>query len=113
MKRFNPREARRMMQRMGLSMGSLEEVQEVVIRFKDKELVINNPEVSVLNMKGSKIYQITGENVVEKSLVQESRISEEDIQLVAVQAKVSVDQAKAALEQTNGDLAEAILLLSS
>jgi NACalpha-BTF3-like transcription factor len=34
------------------------------------------------------------------------------VQLVAMQAKASVDQARAALEQTKGDLAQAILLLS-
>ncbi len=41
-----------------------------------------------------------------------SSIPEEDVQLVATQANVSPDQARAALEQTKGDLAQAILLLS-
>jgi len=40
------------------------------------------------------------------------KIPEEDVQLVATQANVSQEQARAALEQTNGDLAQAILLLS-
>ncbi|MEM2593956.1 MAG: Nascent polypeptide-associated complex protein, partial [Candidatus Bathyarchaeia archaeon] len=35
-----------------------------------------------------------------------------DVLLVAQQANVSLEEARAALEQTNGDLAQAILLLS-
>jgi len=34
------------------------------------------------------------------------------VQLVATHAKVSIEEARAALEQTKGDLAQAILLLS-
>ncbi|MCS4542081.1 MAG: nascent polypeptide-associated complex protein, partial [Euryarchaeota archaeon] len=39
------------------------------------------------------------------------RISDDDVKLVAEQAKVTEEQARKALEQTNGDLAAAILLL--
>lgn len=112
MRRISPREARRMMQRMGLSMTPLPDVQEVIIRTGAKELLIENPEVSVLEIRGQKIFQVTGEKVVEKAVKRRVTIPEEDVQLVAQQAKVSLDQARAALEQTNGDLAQAILLLS-
>jgi len=113
-RRVSPREARRMMQRMGLSMGEVPDAQEVIIRTGTKEIVIENPSVSILEMQGQKIFQITGEKIVEKAVTVEKKtaIPEEDVQLVAQQAKVSVEQAKAALEQTNGDLAQAILLLS-
>jgi len=113
-RRVSPREAKRMMQRMGLNMGEVPDTQEVIIRTGSKEIVIENPSVAVLEMQGQKIFQITGEKIVEKAVTVEKKaaIPEEDVQLVAQQAKVSVEQAKAALEQTNGDLAQAILLLS-
>ena len=40
------------------------------------------------------------------------QIPEEDVILVAQQANVSLEEARAALEQTGGDLAQAILLLT-
>ncbi|MEM2111573.1 MAG: nascent polypeptide-associated complex protein [Candidatus Bathyarchaeia archaeon] len=111
MRRINPREARRMMQRMGLNMVPLD-VQETIIRTKDKEIVIENPEVTVLEVQGQKIFQVAGGKITEKTFEKKLSIPEEDVQLVAMQANVSLEQAKAALEQTNGDLAQAILLLS-
>jgi len=112
MKRFSPREAKRMMQRMGLSMGAMPDVQEVIFKTSNKEIIVENPEVAVMEMHGQKIFQVTGERIVEKAVEKEVKIPEEDVQLVASQARVSLEEARAALEQTKGDLAQAILLLS-
>jgi len=111
MRRISPREARRMMRRMGLNMSPLE-VDEVILRTKDKDIIIQNPDVAVLEVQGQKIFQIAGGEISEKERKEKLSIPEEDIRLVAQQAGVSLDRAKAALEQTNGDLAQAILLLS-
>ena len=111
-RRVSPREAKRMMQRMGLSMGEVPDVQEVIIKTATKEVTVENPEVAILEMHGQKIFQVTGGNVVEKAIEKVMMIPEEDVQLVAQQAKVSVDEARTALEQTKGDLAQAILLLT-
>jgi nascent polypeptide-associated complex subunit alpha len=111
-RRVNPREAKRMMQRMGLSMNEMTDVQKVVFRTSTKEIIVENPEVAMMEIQGQKIFQVTGERIIEKSVEKEVKIPEEDIQLVAMQAKVSVKQASLALEQTKGDLAQAILLLS-
>jgi nascent polypeptide-associated complex subunit alpha len=43
----------------------------------------------------------------------EPQIPEEDVLLVAQQAGVSMERAKAALEDAGGDLARAILMLST
>jgi len=112
MRRVNPREAKRMMQRMGFSMGAMPDVEQVIFKTSTKEIVIENPEVAVLDMRGQKIFQVTGEKIVEKAIEKKATIPEEDVQLVATQAKVSLEEARAALEQTEGDLAQAILLLS-
>ncbi len=112
MKRMNPREARRMMQKMGLNMGAMPDVEEVIFKTSSKEIIVENPEVAVMEMQGQKIFQVTGERIIEKAVEKAVKIPEEDVQLVATQARVSPDQARAALEQTKGDLAQAILLLS-
>jgi len=112
MRRINPREAKRMMQRMGMSMGAMPDVEQVIFKTSTKEIIVENPEVAVMEMQGQKIFQVTGEKIVEKAVEKAVKIPEEDVQLVATQANVSPEQARAALEQTKGDLAQAILLLS-
>jgi len=96
---------------MGLSMSPMD-VQEVVLRTREKEICIENPEVAVVEVQGQRIFQVAGGKITEKSIERKLTVPEEDVQLVAQQAKVSLDQARTALEQTNGDLAQAILILT-
>ncbi|MEM2117735.1 MAG: nascent polypeptide-associated complex protein [Candidatus Bathyarchaeia archaeon] len=112
-RRVSPREARRMMQRMGMSMDAIEEVKEVVIKTSNKEIVIEEPEVAVLAVQGQKIYQVTGGKITEKAVERKLAIPEEDIRLVADQTGKSLEEARKALEESGGDLAKAILLLQS
>ncbi len=100
------------MQRMGMNMGAMPEVEQVIFRTSTKEIIVENPEVTVMEMQGQKIFQVMGERIIEKAVEKPFKIPEEDVQLVATQANVSSEQARAALEQTKGDLAQAILLLS-
>jgi len=113
---MNPREARRMMQRMGLNMNTVENVQEVVIKTSSKQIVITEPEVSILDVQGQKMFQIAGGQITEKApehKAVESKVAEEDVRLVADQTGKSLEEAKRALEECGGDLAKAILLLQS
>ena len=115
-RRMNPREARRMMQRMGMNMGGLDNVEEVIIRTSKKEIKIDQPQVSVIEMQGQKIFQIVGGKIDERapqSQGSQFSVSEEDIMLVADQTGKSLEEAKKALEECEGDLAKAILLLQS
>jgi nascent polypeptide-associated complex subunit alpha len=113
-RRMNPREAKRMMQRMGMNMDSVENVEQVIIKTPTKDIVIEQPEVAMLQVQGQRIYQVAGGNVTERSPERASRtfkVSEEDAQLVANQTGKSIAEAKQALEECEGDLAKAILLL--
>jgi len=117
-KRVSPREAKRMMQRMGLNMGEMPDVQEVILRTSTKEVVVENPEVAVLEMHGQKIFQVTGGKITEKEIAAEKvkkkvAIPEEDVRLVADQTGKSMEEARRVLEETEGDLAKAILLLQT
>jgi len=102
-----------MMQRMGMSMGEVPDVQEVILRTATKEIIIEDPEVAVLDLRGQKIFQVTGERITEKKIERKVAIPEEDVKLVADQTGKSVEEARRALEETEGDLAKAILLLQT
>lgn len=104
---MNPRQMRQAMKRMGIQQEDLE-VDEIIMKIGDKELVFKEPQVAKVNMMGQETYQIVGE-AEERSL--EEEISEEDIKTVMEQAKVSKKEAEKVLKETNGDLAEAILKL--
>ena len=112
LRRISPREAKRMMKRMGLSMNEMPDVNEVIFKTNTKEIIIEKPEVAVLELQGQKIYQIVGGKITERIIERKIEIPEEDVQLVAQRAGVSLEQARVALEQTQGDLAQAILLLT-
>jgi nascent polypeptide-associated complex subunit alpha len=119
-KRMNPREQKRMMQRMGMNMDSVADVQQVIIRTAEKDIVIDEPEVAILQVQGQKMYQIIGGQVSEQAPSQRQTaataapmFSEEDVQLVADQTGRSLEKAKEALQECSGDLAKAILLLQS
>jgi len=118
-KRMNPREQRRMMQRMGMNMDSVPDVEQVVIKTGSKDITIEQPEVAILEMQGQKIFQVIGGKVTEKapehtgSTVVKFSVSKEDVQLVSDQTGKSVDEARQALEECEGDLAKAILFLQS
>jgi len=112
-RRISPREAKRMMQRMGLSMDAVPEVEQVIIKTSGKEIVIEEPEVAVLDVQGQRIFQITGGKISEKAVERKLVIPEEDVRLVADQTGKSLEEARKALEESDGDLAKAILLLQS
>ncbi len=115
-KRMNPREAKRMMQRMGMNMDAVQDVQQVIIRTANKEIVIEEPEVAILQVQGQKIFQVAGGNVTERTPEHAAplmKISEEDARLVADQTGKNIEEAKKALEECEGDLAKAILLLQT
>ena len=112
-RRISPREARRMMQRIGLSMDAVPEVEQVIIKTNSKEIVIEAPEVAIMEMQGQKIFQVTGGKISEKAVERKLTIPEEDVRLVADQTGKSPEEARKALEECGGDLAKAILLLQS
>ena len=114
-RKMNPRNAKRMMQKMGMNMGEMPEVEEVIFKTSNKEIVVENAQVAVIDMGGQKIFQVTGQ-VTERALEGEEElveIPEEDAQLVADQTGKSIEDAKRALEESDGDLARAILLLQT
>ena len=115
---MDPRKLGQQMKKMGISIEELSGVEEVVIRTADAELVFEDAVVTVMDTQGSKLYQIAGTPVTRprhepaREGEPAMAISAEDVQLVMAQVGCSEAEARAALTETNGDLAEAILRLS-
>ena len=109
MGRMNPRMMKKLQKQL---QNSTEEIDatEVIIRTKEKELYFSNPSVSAMNLMGQQTYQIVGEPQ-ERDLDGDTSIPNEDVELVASQAGVSQEKAKAALEECDGEPAEAIIKL--
>jgi nascent polypeptide-associated complex subunit alpha len=109
--KMDNRNARRMMDKMGINMKEIPNVQEVIIKTADKELHITGASVSEVNAQGNRIFQVVGE--VEEVEVEKKSFSDEDILLVQQQTGASREKAAAALEQSDGEVARAILKLTS
>ncbi|HZW84599.1 MAG TPA: nascent polypeptide-associated complex protein [Nitrososphaerales archaeon] len=105
------RNARRMMDRMGINLKEIPGVEEVVIKAGGKEIRITNASVSEVNAQGNRVFQVTGD--VEEIEVEKKTFSDDDVVLVQQQAGVSREKALAALEQSDGEVARAILKLTS
>jgi len=100
------------MERMGLNMNQINDVVEVTIVSKEKEIRIKNPQVFEITAKGSRVFQISSDEV-EEHPVKTKNTKEEDIALVMSQAGVDHKTAEAALEEADGDIALAIMRLKS
>jgi len=106
---MNPRQMKKLMRQMGIKMEEMEGVKEVVLRMEGKEVVLKEPVVTVMVVQGEKTYQIVPGSEEVKAV---ASISEEDVKLVMEQAGVDMETARKALEEAEGDLAEAILKLT-
>ncbi len=103
---MNPKQMGKMMAQMGITQKEIEATQ-VRITLADKELVIDNPQVVEITMQGVKTYQVVGDAREEGK----EAFTEEDVAMVAENTGKTPEEAKAALEKTNGDIAEAIVSL--
>ena len=101
---LNPRQMQKAMQRMGIKQVEID-ASEVVIKTKNKNLVVKDPHVVKINMSGQESFQISGH------VEEESAISDEDVDTVVEQSGVSKEESRKALEKHSGDLASAILEL--
>lgn len=107
---INPRQMKAMMKKLGMNVEQIEDVQSIVIKTPKGNYVFDAAEVTVMTMQGSVSYQIQGNPRFEAAAVE---IPKEDITMVAAQANVSEEKAKAALVASKGDIAEAIMQLAS
>lgn len=108
---MNSRQMKQMMRKMGVNQVDID-AEEVIIRTGDKELVFTNPQVAKVNMMGQQTYQIVGEPE-EREVDSTPEINSDDIETVMEQTGADSETAKKAIEEAQGDLAEAIMKLSN
>lgn len=115
--RMSPKQMKAMMKRMGIDQEELPDVEEVIIRMRRKELVFKDVAVSAVTVQGQKTYQVVGTPQERERKAaeapREEGVSAEDIKLVMDQTGCTAAEAKKALEETDGALAEAILKIMS
>ncbi|WP_049890480.1 nascent polypeptide-associated complex protein [Natrinema versiforme] len=119
---LNPRKMEQMMEQMGIDVEDID-AEEVIIRTDEFDLVFDDAEVTKMDARGQETYQVIGSpEEVESGSAGASAggsdadagsdagpsIPDDDVELVATRAGVSEDDARAALEDNDGDLAAAI-----
>jgi len=121
---LNPKKMQAVMKQMGISQDELD-ANRVIIECDDKNIIIENPTVTKINMQGQENFQISGDisehGVQEgaepiaaeaKEAEEENDVTDEDIKTIMEKCNCLEEEAKMALEKANGDLTEAILNLS-
>jgi nascent polypeptide-associated complex subunit alpha len=101
---MNPRQMQRMMKQMGIKNDDIP-ASKVIIESEGKKLIFENPQVQLMEVQGQKTYTVIG------NPIEESSIPKEDIEMVVEQTGKTEDEAKKALEENDGDIAEAIASL--
>lgn len=105
---INPAQMQAMMKKMGIKQEEIDSSKVIIERVDGSKIVIDNPSVTKINMQGNDSWQITGEAREESG----DSFSDDDVKAVMEKASVSKENAIKALEENNGDIAEAILSLS-
>jgi nascent polypeptide-associated complex subunit alpha len=121
----NERQMAQMMRKLGMTTESVDGVEEVLIRTRDKEIVLRGAEVTIMTIQGVRTYQVVGDAQT-RPRSRDAPTSggaadpappagppEEDVTLVMEQAGVEREEAIEALRAADGAPAEAILHLLS
>jgi len=106
---MDPRALKGMLDKLGIKSNGIES-DKVVIYCKDKDIVIDNPEITLVEGQGMRSFQISGDiSEIDKTKVE---ISEDDVKLVKEQTGIDdAELVKKMLENTKGDIADAIVRL--
>jgi nascent polypeptide-associated complex subunit alpha len=105
---MDPRQMKMMLKQFGIKSEEIH-AKRVVFEFEEKKIIIEEPQVTAMDMHGNKIYSVMGKEIEEKA---KTEIPESDILMVSEKAKVSREEAFNALKETKGDIAEAIQKLT-
>jgi len=105
---LNPKKMQKMMQQLGMSMDEIDASEVVIKKTDGTEIRISNPQVTKMLVQGKEMYQIAG-NAEASEGEAGVEINDEDVEMISSQTGATADDATAALQAANGDLAKAIL----
>ena len=103
---MNKKALEQAMKKLNMKQEEIPATEVIIKTVEGKDIIVKNPQVVKVNMMGQETLQITGD------MQEAASFSDEDVKTVAEQANVSLDDAKAALEKADGDIAQAILDLA-
>ncbi len=125
--KMDPRQMAGLMRQFGIKNEELKASRVVIELQSGKKLIIDSPNVLAIDMQGDRSFQISGatreissgaadgeakkmDEAIEKGEEETPEtLSENDVAMVAEQAKVGREEARKALEEASGDIAQAIL----
>jgi len=123
----DPRRMKHMMRKMGIEQEEVEGVEQVVIVTHDREIVFTAPEVVAVTAQGQTTYQVSGRGVERPRgsggapagasaaagapPARARKYTEDDVQLVMQQTGAPEAKVRAALDATDGEVAEAMIRL--
>ncbi len=107
---MDPKKMKAMMHQLGIKSEDISATRVIFELEGGSRLIVDNPQVSAVDLGGQKTYTVMGKAREESGGA--NSIPDSDVEMVAEQAKVSKEKAKQALEETGGDIAEAIEKLS-
>lgn len=112
MPNIDPRMLKNMMAKMGIKSTEIDAV-SVVIHCADRDIVVDGPQVTQIEMNGSVSFQVAG-NATERAKQpdQPIEISDEDVKLVVEKTGASEEAARKAIGDAKGDIAAAIMDLT-
>ena len=105
---IDPRKMQAMMKQMGIKQDEIEASRVVIERADGGKIIIENPAVTKIDMKGQESWQITGEAHEEIA----EGVTDEDVRLVMEKTGKNYEECKKLLENNGGDIAQAIIDLS-
>jgi len=108
---MNSRQMKQMMRKMGVQQQEYD-ASQVIIKTPEGDIIIDEPNVSKVNMMGQETWQIVGESRLEER-DSTPDVSEDDVNTVVDQTGCSPEIAKEKILEHKGDLAEAIIELSN
>jgi nascent polypeptide-associated complex subunit alpha len=105
---MDPKALKGMLERLGIKSRSIASTR-VLIECGDRDIVIEEPEVTLIEGQGMRTFQITGRiTEVGKAAAE---VSDEDVKFVQEQTGKDEALVRKTLEETGGDMAEAIIRL--
>jgi nascent polypeptide-associated complex subunit alpha len=121
--KMDPRQMAAMMKKLGINNEEIPATRVVIETPSGKKIIIDSPNVVAIDMQGQKSFQISGSiREIESKMaedeqfvvaadepVSEEKLAESDVAMVAEQAKVSREKARMLLEESSGDIAQAIM----
>lgn len=124
---MNPRELQRQLRqlkKLGMKIEQIDNVKRASIELNDKRLVIESPEVFVVEFGGQKMFYITAQSILEEPIALQQplgtesargpvSVTDDDVRFVAEYTGVTIEEAREAIMKTGGDIAKAIEIIQS